>query len=312
MARILNLISQLIYLSKNAKKQVEDGKYSSAKRIFKTIKSIEEQELVLIKEESDSEDFYQECLSIYEYTKKAFEVLSNFKVREAIGILDRIIALENHQLGELTNSGEGLQKEILDTIDPYIRELINEINRLSFVKQTHYSCSGHFPSRFEKGYLTIVYDWESKTKHNIQLFHNAMLKIVMEAGIIQTVLVGGKYRGKLLRFYHDLFGIRIINYYLGFSVELLTERSQESVKEEFIKQWNLILRLVKKYQDNDSLEYKKQETFIKENPDLLGEPEKLFQQGIIVRCPRCEVYMITSESKPTCNNCGYEIGNIIS
>ena len=60
MARILNIISQIIQLSKEAKEQVEGGKYSSARRLFKTILEIEEGELRHIKDESGSDDFYKE------------------------------------------------------------------------------------------------------------------------------------------------------------------------------------------------------------------------------------------------------------
>ncbi len=304
MARILNIISQLIYLSKKAKKQVERGKYSSAKRIIKIILNIEQKELKFIKEEPGSDEFYKECLSIFQNTKEAFQDLSEFQAQEAIQLLDRIIALENYELKNIIKAKKGLEEDILKTVDPYIRELVNEINKLSFVKQTHFSCSGHFPNDFDCPYIIIEYDWESQTQHNIKSFHSQMVNIVNKSGLVKPT-------GLLERIYHNLMGLRKVNYYLGFPIETPHERSQEEYRTQFIKQWNLIFKLVKKYQDNDSLEYKKQRRLIKENPELLGTPEKLIQQGIIVRCLKCRSYMITMEPKPICKKCGYKIGNII-
>ncbi|MEK6968793.1 MAG: hypothetical protein AABW48_00010 [Nanoarchaeota archaeon] len=306
MARILNIISQIIHLSKKAKKQVEKGKYSSAKRIFKIILNIEEKELIFIKEESGSEDFYKECLSIVQSTKEAFQDLSKFQVRETVRLLDKIIALENYELKNIIKAKKGLEEDILNTVDPYIQELVNEINKLSFVKTTHFSCSGHFPNDFTGPYLVIEYDWESKTQHNIKAFHSEMINIVDKSGIVNPT-------GILIRLYHNLMGLRKVNYYLGFPVELPTKRSQKEFKHQIVKQWNLISNLVKKYQDNDSLEYKKQRRRIKKNHELLGTPEnkKLISQGIIVKCLKCNSFMITMEPKPICKKCGYKIGDII-
>jgi len=309
MSRIINIISQIIYLSKKAKKQVEKGKYSSAKRLFKVILNIEEKEFRYIKHESGSEEFYRECLLVYKDTKTAFYDMSKWNKDEALRMLDRIIQLEKYQLHNIVKAKKGLAKEILTTIDPYIRELMNEINKLSFVAKTSYSCSGHFPFHDNLSndwrsephihhsvpYIEIEYDWQSKTRHNIKSFHHALVNIVAKT-----------------RPSNRPFGIKKVTYRLGFTIQLQYPKSEEEFKQQFIKQWNLISRLIKKYQDNDSLIYRKQRKYLKEHPKLLGQPDKLIKQGmLIIRCPQCGCYMLTKERTPKCKVCTYKFGDII-
>ncbi len=313
MSKILNIISQIISLAKGAKKQVLNGNYASTKRILRIIASLEESELKYIKDESGSDEFYRECLSIYKETSDALHNLEQGNNNDAIKILDRIILLEKMQIRTIAAAKKGLDQFIIETVDPYIRELIVEINKLSFVKGTLFSCSGHFSDEnHQKPYITLEYDWESRTKHNITLFHRKLLSIVQKSGIVKPIAGGKRNEGRLIRLYHSLLGIRKVNYYLGFSVIVPYKRSQEEYKEQFIKQWNQIFRIVKEFQDNDSLEYKKERKYIKENPDVLGEPEKAVVRGIFVRCPQCQSYMITHEMVPTCKTCKYRIGEIIN
>ena len=310
MARLLNIIGQIIHLSKIAKRQVKKGKYSSVKRIFEIMLKIEKKELKFFRDELGSEEFYEECVSIYEETKKDFKGLSRFNPDKVLKLLDRIIFLETYEFKNIVKAKLGIQKNILSTVDPYIRELVNEINKLSFVKKTHFSCSGHFPYPSQP-YIEIEYDWESRTKHNIKYFHNQMIGIVSEA-VFRKPISGKKGINFFERVYRDIIGIRRIIYYLGFHIEIPTKRAEEEYKNQFRKQWNQIFRLVKKFQDNDTLEYKNQRTYIKKNPSVLGKPKELIQRGIIVQCPKCRSYMITKNAKPICERCGYIIGNIIS
>jgi hypothetical protein len=272
MTRALNIISQIIYLAKKAKKQLEIGKISSTKRLFKKIIKLEKKELIAIKKESGSQELFLKCQIIYQETKKAFNDFKNLNIKDASKILDKIIALTKIEFSTIKNQ-QNLSKEILNTVDPYIRDLISEINKLSFIKQTKFSCSGHFPG-FSCPYLVIEYNWESKTKDNIELFHQEMIKIVETSGIIQKHLNGG-YLKKIYR----LKGISKINYYLG-ETGLNSFFDEETIRKKLIKQWNLISRLVKKFQDNDSLIYQKQKTYINKDPILLGK-SKNFKDKII-------------------------------
>ncbi len=309
----MNIISQIIYLAKIARKHVEREKYGTTKRLFRRIINLEKEELALIKEESGSDDFYRECLSIQKQTIDAFKDTTEFKIKEAIKLLDRIISLGQYQLEDITKRKKGLDEEILETIDPYIRELVAEINKLSFVRRTHFSCSGHFPGATRhKAYIMIEYDWESRTKENIKSFHNGMIDIVAEAGINRPKPGGIRYEGYLERVYHQLIGIKKITYYLGFAVEIPTKQNEDDLKAQFLKQWKQISKLVAEYKDQDSLEYKKQRKYITENKDLLGQPEKLVQEGIIVQCPRCGSSTVTRELQPKCKKCGFIIGTMIS
>ena len=69
-------------------------------------------------------------------------------------------------------------KEILKTIDPMIRRLVVKLNLLSFVKQTHFSCSGDFEFGKVHGspYIIIEYYPDDKFTDAINHFHNEILK----------------------------------------------------------------------------------------------------------------------------------------
>lgn len=307
MARVLNIIAQIVHLAKKAKNHLVKGRISSARKLFEIILALEEQELHLIEKESGSQDLMQQCISIYQDTRHAFKEALQFDINNATLLLERIIALEKIQLTDLPKPKKGLTQRVLREIDPYIRELINEINRLSFVKKTDYSCSGHFPYIDGIPYFVIEYDWQTNTGHNAYSFHNSLLKIVAKAGILKPNPANGKVAN--ISTEYNLSECDKIYYYLGFPVSVPWENSPGTLKKQIIKQWNQISILVNRYRDNDSLEYQKQKVLLK-NPRLLGSP--LFTHQIMVRCPRCGTYMITTDKKPKCRNCHHIIGKIIT
>lgn len=307
MSRVINIIAQIIHLAKKAKKLLEKGKDASAKRLIKKIINLNEDELKFIKNESlsvdltlgdkyldlkkSAEDFYRECFQIYSDAKQSFkdiDDLSSWKPKEAIKLLERIIALERHQLSTIQKPNQGLSEDILKELDPYIKELVNNINKLSFVYWTLFSCSGHNTndSSLDKAYIVIEYNMMADTRHNITPFHREMQKICTICGIPKYI---GTEEGvsvvpisqlKLLPFPESMYqdGIdyrnRVVYYLFENSMwERIKRffRPKKWLKEEVIKKWNLMYRLVKKYQDNDSLQYKKERMFIKEDPKLLDK-----------------------------------------
>lgn len=304
MSRAINNISHLIHLSKRAKILLKHNKPNSAIRILKIISKIEHREIRNVLKESNSKEFYEECKEIFEEINSLNKNINKLSKAQIMKLLDRIILLERHQLNDAIKPNSHLSKKILDTIDPYIRELVSGMNRLSFVKRTTASCSGHFPfewnmsnlwnsspSRFGlKPYFVIEYDYNSKTEQNIKYFHNAMNNICSET-IADNALAP-----------------REVTYRLGFKINSPYMKTQEDLKKQFVKQLNLIFRLVKKFEDNDSLTYSKERMYIKEHPDLLGKPDKFVGFGIIVRCPKCHCYMLANKSRK-CNFCNYKFRN---
>jgi len=307
MARILNIVAQIIYLAKKSRNQLEKGRTDSVIRLFRVILALEEKQLSLIKKESGSQELEKQCLSIYQDTKLAFKESTQPDIKNVRPLLDRIIALEEIQLTNLPKSKKGLTKLVLQDIDPYIRELVTQINKLSFVSRTYFSCSGHFPLTRETNlfpYLVIEYDWGSRTEHNIESFHKSLTKIVAEAGILKPHPT--KENSAILSSEYDLHEKHRMSYYLGFPI--FWNYSASNLKKQIIKQWNQISILVRKYQDNDSLEYQKQNALLR-NPRLLGNPLIIHQ--IMVKCPRCGTYMMTKDKRPKCRGCQHRFGNVI-
>ena len=305
MSRAINIISQIIHLSKKAKILLKHNKPNSAIRILKTISRIEHAELKNILRESNSKEFYEECKDIFEDIRNIDHNINILSKQQIMKLLDRIIQMERHQLKNIVEPSPGLSKAIIDKIDPYIRELVLEINRLSFVKKTTASCSGHFPfewnmsnlwnskpSRFgPKPYFVVEYDYNSKTEHNIKHFHNAMKDICSEVTA------------------DNALAPKEVVYRLGFRIKSPHMRTEEDLRRQFAKQINLIFRLVKKFRDNDSLMYAKEKMYIKKHPEILGKPDSLIGLGIIVKCPECHCYMLAKKPRK-CNFCKYKFGSL--
>ena len=279
-------MAQIIYLAKKAQLQLKNGKTASAKRLIKKITRFEEKELAAIKEESGSEALFRQCGIIYYQAKKLLNDFYNFDTNQALDLLDQIIALEQVQVTEMVKANASMPKEILKQIDPYIRKLVHEINRLSFVKKTLFSCSSHFPT-LEHGaslaaYLIIEYSWDSPTESNILPFHNALAKVAGAVSFKRTLikpftnpleLTGNESRIDL----QDSVG-----YYILRRRELEEELNQMNfatfediisvirpIKKQVIKRWNLMSGIVKKYQDIQSLTYQQRKRSIKKRDLLL-------------------------------------------
>ena len=102
MARVLDIIPQIIELSKIARKQIERGEVSSTKRLFELILKLEEKNISLVKKESGSEELYKRCLAIYQATRTAIGELENGNYTRTKELLDKIIDLETVELGATT------------------------------------------------------------------------------------------------------------------------------------------------------------------------------------------------------------------
>ena len=278
MSRAINIISQIIFLAKKAKKQIKKRKYSSAKRLIRIILKFEKRELAYVRKESGSDKLYEGCLSILSDTEEAFEDLERFDVEKAESILDKVIDLERHEL-EIVKANEGLSEEVLRRVEPYIRELVDEINKLSFVKETTVSCSGHTESRFQlmTAYIVIIYDFNSRTAHNILPFDQRMKRICPQSGVPQKKKRAGPMT--LLPLAEEWKGSRrpdVVYFltdtskFLKSNLEWLFSR-KKTLERRLIKRWNLIFRLVKKYEDIDRLEYVKGRKYIKEGREKLAE-----------------------------------------
>jgi hemerythrin-like domain-containing protein len=299
-SRALNVISHLIHLAKKAKQQLTKGKVSSTKRVLQQLMRFEEWQLRHIRAESGSEELETLCRRIVADTKEALRDATTFKVAEAEQLLDRVIALEQQEIKPV-QARQGLSHEVLATVDPYIRKLVHELNRLSFVRQTTHSCSGHFPMFPQPSiaYFSIKYDWQSPTSHNIGPFHRDLLRIVAEAGIIRPL--PGTTRGQLVRVHDDISGVReTISYYLGFPLHG-PARSEWREKHRILKQWDQIYRLVRKYEDRDALEHRRKDMHVTKDERLVGQPQGAYR-GVIIKCPRCGAEI---DSKSRCRNCGF-------
>lgn len=178
MSRALNIISQVIHLAKKAKSQIERGKYSSVRRLFKIMLNLEEEELIFIRHESESDELYKTCVAIVRDTRKAYHNVadpSSLDVNKVEGILDRIIELENIELKNIVKPNPNLRQKVIDQIDPYIQDLMNEMSKLSFVVSTLWSCSGHERNRFVGTHSTVgayfVIRYRPRLQRNMHLMH---------------------------------------------------------------------------------------------------------------------------------------------
>jgi hypothetical protein len=244
MTRALILLDQIIRLSKEVKKQLEYNETTYAKRLLSSILRLQTQEFPFLERESGSRKLYDECVSIYEETKTALETLEQGNTAKAKEVLDRIIALENIERVHVTEK-EGLDQDTLVSIDTTIRDLCNDLSRLSFVKKTHFSCSSnpddeqHVSTRDSwgmsaKGYVVLDFDWQSKNAHAIVWFNDALKKIPnlrittpAQQGIDIT------YHG-----WPDL---------VKGAPRIVYQQDKKTTKEETLRFWLLFKRVVSKF-----------------------------------------------------------------
>lgn len=310
MARVLNIIAKIIELSKEAKKQLEKGKISSAKRIFELILNFNQMQLYRIHRESNSQRLTKECVEIYklaETAKKELEEynLGNNKLESSLRLLDKIIKLEEIELGHITTKN-GLAKEIIETLDPLIKELVDEINKLSFVKRTRHSCSGHFIliDKAERllnhffshpsPYITIIYDKTSQSSYNILKFHRALKALKWMRCDTQKDFVRGERR--FIYYLANFFPIGT-----SYSHEILyyDKEQADNIKTELVRRWKVIERIVAKFKDYDRLEIKRQKELVNRNIDLLNKSPKGY-----VHCPRCNRFAEQGvDNKDICYAC---------
>ncbi|MAG45608.1 MAG: hypothetical protein CMH63_02430 [Nanoarchaeota archaeon] len=84
-----------------------------------------------------------------------------------------------------------ITKKILKTIDPMIKRLIININLLSFVRKTNYSCSGNFEFGNKKGepYIVIEYYTNKVNRKIVKNFNRDILTHPL------ITLISSRYEG---------------------------------------------------------------------------------------------------------------------
>jgi len=254
MSKLINNIVQIIYLAKNAKDQVKKGNLSNAKKLFKIMQNIEEQEIHLIKKESYSKELFKQSMIIYQHLKEFGFDKFNEK-EETLDILTKIISLENLELKLISKQTEGLSKTILKQIDPYIRTLSNKITQLSFVETTLQSCQGTIKLKENpecslfNPYMVIKYKEGKEYFSEIKSFHKSLKKISTSSNKFKQ--------------HNNSF-----NYQFGFDEDSYAKLKEQVdtpkelfflVEKKLIIKWEAISELVNKFikKDNDKIKLEK-------------------------------------------------------
>lgn len=259
----IKTISRLISLAKKAKEQAIKGKLSASQRLIRLILSLEKRELLFIRNVSGSSELHRQCQEIYDLTKATFTDVRELEREKVIVLLDRIIKLENIKL-EKVQEKENLPKEVLEDIDPYIKDLVKRINTLGFVKKTMFSCSGHIDKGKLDPYISIEYDlnYNNPSGHLLWQFHKEMQKICPLSGFV----VGGGFESSLIPLDKalQLYGKAEVVYYLIDRSSTIWKAmgflfsTKKKIMRIIIKKWHLISRLVERYQPISSLTYQKE------------------------------------------------------
>lgn len=296
MSRAINIISQIIKISEKAKNELLHNKTSSAIKLLKIIVKSEEDELREIKNETDSLGFYNECCSIYKLTKeKLNEKRQKIQIEELIEIFDRIIALKKHEL-DIVKAKEGLSEDILRTVDPFIKGIIADINRLSFVKNTEFSCSGHHRPFIRPGYITIIYDKSSKTSNLIKHFHNGICRIL---GFEERVAMN---ESNILENYV---------YRIDIKSKITTAFDREKYKEYLLGKWTNVRNFVRKFADIQIFDNERLKTIERLDPNLLkgyiysrAMLEKMIANGNMrLICAICNTQFNPRTNRVICPKC---------
>lgn len=291
MSKLLNDLARVVELSKRCRDELDAGRTGAALRVLRLVGSVQQETLDYVRRESRSWELWSRLDRIHARVAAMLDGLDGVAPGELRHVLSAIIDLEDLELRRVVEAKEGLCANVLARVDPFIRDVIRELNKLSFVKQTEYSCSGHIPWH-PTAYFWLSYDLPSPTRHNIESFHQALGKIVATAGYLEPDPENPR-TFRLVKI--DSVGSRQRVYYdVGDPPDIPTQSDYEHYERQLVKRWNAVFRIVQRYRDLDKLEHK-QASRIPQSPARLHER--------MLECPSCEACFWAHDVPCRCPKC---------
>lgn len=151
----MDYIVQIIRLVKRAEQEIQQTNVAQTKRLLQLILKFERKELLAIKKETGSTELYLECKQLQVLAQEALLDVEKGSFEKVLVLLERIKALESHELLQKVKTYHRLKKELdkrdvhIDRIgdalghgvDPLIKPLVATLSYFGF--KTEQSCQGH-------------------------------------------------------------------------------------------------------------------------------------------------------------------------